>query len=163
MRQTQRMKCVEKWHWCLFVWTLVTWVGFFFFFLPFKACKNHKRALMIHQMLLWCRRVQVSVDKPVPQCCQKRKWGSALKGYIYPALSRQRISSQHQSEEFWEIKASSARLNPVVCSLSHVSSCKIRRKRSCFMWRSRTLRGSEWNKMCRDSKYIALELARVVM
>lgn len=88
--------------------------GFSFFsvflsFYPFKACENHKRALMIHQMLLWCGSVQVSVDKPVSQCCQKES-GEAFETLYLSHTVMATHFFPLPSDEFWEIKASSAGL-----------------------------------------------------
>lgn len=120
---------------------------------------------MIHQMLLWCGSVQVSVDKPVSQCCQKES-GEALWNVIFIPHCH---GNSFLPTSVWRILGNQGFIcgtfNPVVCPSSHVSSSKIRRQCSCFLWRSRTPpphSSSEWNQTCRNSKYIPLELAKAI-
>lgn len=125
-RQTQRMKCAGKWHWCVSVWTLVMRVGFLFFspssfrFFPVQGLQESQESSDDSPNAAVMRPSPGFCGQTCPSAPSKGKWGSALKGYIYPTLSRQLVSSRTRLTNFLGNQGLiDGTFNPIACSSSH--------------------------------------------
>lgn len=106
-RQTQRMKCAGKWHWCVSVWTLVMRVGFLFFFPVFLSFLSRSRPARITRELWWFTECRCDAAESrflwtnLSLSAVKRKVGERFERlYLSHAVAATRFFP-HPSDEFF--------------------------------------------------------------